>query len=266
MSDKRALFRETGGTRGPLLLMLHGLGANGMVWEPMKAVLASRWRGRWMIPDFRGHGRSPHCGRYSIEGHAADVARLVEKEEEIFILGHSMGGLVGVALASTAFGICPKQVIAFAVKTSWSDEELAWARAFAATPPKRFGQLSEAVTRYLRVSGLAGLISPESPAARAGIVEENGHFRLAADPLAYDLGKPDIEEIASAARSPLFLLCGERDPIASRDEMRRLGSSVSALPCGHNPHVEAPETLWRAIERRFVEPAGRSATAPGSRS
>ena len=38
---------RSGGTTGPLLLMLHGLGATGDVW----AGLADLWPGRWLAPD-----------------------------------------------------------------------------------------------------------------------------------------------------------------------------------------------------------------------
>jgi pimeloyl-ACP methyl ester carboxylesterase len=50
-------------------------------------------------------------------------------------------------------------------------------------------------------------------------------------------------------RVPVHLLCGEGDTVARPETMRLLGSEVTVLPgVGHNPHVEAPEAFWRAIE------------------
>src|SRR5215469_8706932 len=44
-----------GGSGEPLLVLLHGLGATGDVWGCWWALLARRWRGRWLAPDLPGH-------------------------------------------------------------------------------------------------------------------------------------------------------------------------------------------------------------------
>jgi pimeloyl-ACP methyl ester carboxylesterase len=47
-----------GGSGEPVLLLLHGLGATGDVWEGWRPLLARRWPGRWLAPDLPGHGGS----------------------------------------------------------------------------------------------------------------------------------------------------------------------------------------------------------------
>ena len=44
--------RDRPGMRGEAtLLLLHGLGSNGAVWDNMLAALAGRWKGRILVPD-----------------------------------------------------------------------------------------------------------------------------------------------------------------------------------------------------------------------
>lgn len=249
MADTEMIHCERGGTSGPMLVLLHGLGANGAVWDGFKPLLARHWPGRWLIPDFRGHGRSFHRTHYGIGIHAADVAALVQQDEEMTIIGHSMGGIVGIALATGMFGVRVRRVVAFGVKVDWTDEDMRRAQAVSQAPPKMFATKEEAIERYLRVAGLKGIVAPDSAVAERGVCERQGQFRLAADPLTNALGTPDFARIAQAASAPLHLLCGERDNIGPAEGMRRLGANVTVLPgLGHNLQVEAPQALWQAIE------------------
>ena len=43
----------SGGSDGPLLLLLHGLGATGAVWTRLLAQFQDAWPGRWAAPDLR---------------------------------------------------------------------------------------------------------------------------------------------------------------------------------------------------------------------
>ena len=55
--------------------------------------------------DLRGHGRSPHADSYRAVDYAADVAELVRAERAgrpVVVIGHSLGGLTGSALAVAA--------------------------------------------------------------------------------------------------------------------------------------------------------------------
>lgn len=232
-----------------MLMLLHGLGANGAVWDGLRPFVAEHWSGRWLIPDFRGHGRSFHRAHYGIGIHAADVAALVQPDEDVTIIGHSMGGVVGIALATGMFGIRVRRIVAIGVKVDWTEDDVSKAQALAQAPPKMFATKEEAIERYLRVTGLKGMVAPDSAAAERGICGRQGQFRLAADPLTNALGTPDFARLAQAANAPLHLLCGEHDNIARPESMRRLGAAVTVLPgLGHNLHVEAPQALWQTIE------------------
>ncbi len=143
-----------------------------------------------------------------------------------------------------------RQVIAFGVKLDWTEEETAKAQAQALAPARWFASRAEAIERYLRVSGLKGLVDPGAAAATLGIVEEEGRFRLAADPrIGAVVGAP-IDGVIAAMRAPLRLAAGERDPMVTLEQMRRFDPQAAVLAgLGHNPHVEAPERLWQVVEK-----------------
>lgn len=242
------LYCEQGGAGGPPLVLLHGLGGNAAVWDGLRPLLERQWPGRWLAPDLCGHGRSPHRAHYGIGLHAADVAALIDGDDAVTLLGHSMGGAVAIALASGLFGIRVKRVVAFAVKVDWSAEEIARAARIAETPPRRFDTREAAVERSLLVAGLGGLVAPTARAAELGVSDLEGGYRLAMDPRANAVGALDLPALARLARAPLHLLSGEADRIGAADAMRKLGAGVTVLAgLGHSPHVEAPEALYRAI-------------------
>ena len=119
------LWVREGGEGGARTVLLHGLGANADVWLP----LVGHLQGRWLAPDLRGHGRSPHGAPYGYASFAGDVADLLGQDEEVTLVGHSMGGAVAMALATGWYGVRVRKVIAFGVKIHWGVAELEKLRA-----------------------------------------------------------------------------------------------------------------------------------------
>src|SRR5262245_35268922 len=93
------------------LILLHGLGATGDVWRGWAPVLDERWSGRWVAPDLPGHGRSPYLSSYGFDALASGVASRLTGTAGIVsgaptvIVGHSLGGVVGLVLARGGFGL-----------------------------------------------------------------------------------------------------------------------------------------------------------------
>jgi alpha/beta hydrolase fold len=69
---KAGLRVHQGGRGEPALLLLHGLGATGDVWQGWLPLLARRWPGRWLAPDLPGHGGSPPLSSYTFDALAVD--------------------------------------------------------------------------------------------------------------------------------------------------------------------------------------------------
>jgi len=223
-------------------VLLHGLGATGDVWRGWRALLAQRWPGRWLAPDLPGHGGSPPLDAYTFDGFAAAVASVVRPGAGAVVLGHSLGGVVGLALASDRFSVPVRTVIGLGIKVVWTDEELDRARAAAGRPPAWFASRDEAAARYLRVSGLAGLLPADDPAVDAGLREQDGQWRLAMDAGAFAVGAPDMAQLLARSQAPVTLARGGHDPMNTDEQLARLGPPTVTLPgLGHNAHVESPE-------------------------
>ena len=239
---KAGLRVHQGGSGEPLLVLLHGLGATGDVWDPWRPLLARRWPGRWLAPDLPGHGGSPTLAAYTFDGFAAAVAGIVPPGAPVVVLGHSLGGVVGLALASGRFPVQVQAVTGLGIKVAWTGEDLDRARAAGRRPPAWFASRDEAAARYLRVSGLAGLLPAGDPAVDAGLREQDGRWRLAMDPGAFAVGAPDMPHLLAQSQAPVTLARGEHDAMNTDEQLAGLGTPAVTLPgLGHNAHVENPE-------------------------
>ena len=243
------MYMEQGGEGRDLLLMLHGMGATGAVWSPMCAMADARWAGRWVAMDLPGHGQSDRQDSYAIGQYAASVARAVlphvDPSGRLVVLGHSLGGVIALALATGWFGVAPHRVFGAGIKLAWSDDELRRMETLASQPAKRFSTEEEAWDRYLKVSGLAGIADAAAPAVARGIRRETDGWTLAMDPRAHGVGKPPMSDLMALARCPVHLGRGRDDALVTMEQTRALDPNATDLgPQGHNVMVEAPGRVW----------------------
>jgi pimeloyl-ACP methyl ester carboxylesterase len=131
---------QRGGDGEPQLLLIHGLGGTGDVWRGWRPLLEERWPGAWLAPDLPGHGRSAPLPAYTFDALAAALVDAVGDHQTV-VFGHSLGGVVGLALAAT--GTAVSAVVGLGIKVAWTDEELerraGWpsARSPGSTPATR---------------------------------------------------------------------------------------------------------------------------------
>ena len=238
------LWTRRGGSGPSLLVLIHGMAATGDVWDPVIEELAERWPGEWLAVDLAGHGRSATCVSYSIGGHAADVARITGRRDNVVVLGHSLGGAVGLALASAWFGVDVRLTVAVGVKIRWSAEDLRRAEVLAGRPSRRFASRAEAAKFWLRIAGLDDLWDTDHPGARAAVVELDGEFVPTFDNRAYEVGAPRMAALLAAAQGKVVLARGADDPMVSDDDIDGLGMTPHVLSdAGHNAHVAAPSGI-----------------------
>ncbi|CAN7696347.1 alpha/beta hydrolase [Variovorax paradoxus] len=243
------MYIEQGGEGPDLLLLLHGMGATGAVWSPMCAEAGARWSGRWLVPDLPGHGQSARQDSYAIGQYAASVARAalphIRPEGRFVVLGHSLGGVIALALATGWFGVAPHWVFAAGIKLAWSDDELRRMEALASQPARKFATEQEAWDRYLKVCGLAGIADAAAAVVARGIARDADGWRLAMDPRAHAVGKPPVPELAALARCPVHLARGQHDALVTTAQTREIDPDARELgPHGHNVMVEAPAQVW----------------------
>lgn len=248
---------DRGGAGAQQLLLLHGLGATAEVWRPLIPSLEETWPGRWIAPDLPGHGSSDPLWRYSFGAFAAQVALTVDPGEPVVVVGHSLGGVVALALASGWFGVEVEAVIGIGIKVAWTPEELAKAQSLAARPVTWFESYDEAAKRHLLVSGLQGLVELDDPAVTSGVREEGGRWRLALDPRAFGVGAPDLAGLLAAARADVVLARGEHDAMVTAEQLDAVRpGSLTLAAVGHNAHIEQPEVVAELLRRIVV--VGRS--------
>jgi N-formylmaleamate deformylase len=84
----------------PAVVLLHGLGVGGSIWQSFARRLLPHLAA--VAPDMRGHGQSdaPEAGYTPID-YAQDVLELIEAELQppVPVVGHSLGALVALAMA-----------------------------------------------------------------------------------------------------------------------------------------------------------------------
>ncbi|USX49367.1 alpha/beta fold hydrolase [Lentzea sp. HUAS12] len=229
------LHVERGGN-GPLLVLLHGLGATGEVWRDV----VGDWEGSWLVPDLPGHGRSAAIDRYSFGSLAAEVAKVVPPEP-VTVVGHSLGGVVGLALASGWFGVEVTTCVGVGIKVRWTDEELEKAAALAGKPQKVFATREEAEERASKMAGVP---------LRHGVSEVDGGWAPSLDMRAFGVGRPDMAGLVMASQAHVVLAAGENDPMSPQEHLKELVPEPVVIPgAGHNVHVESPSSLRPLLAR-----------------
>ena len=154
-----------------------------------------------------------------------------------------------MALATGRFGLSVRRLLAFGVKIAWTDEEVDRLKELAAAPARSFDDRKAAIERYLKVSGLFGLMPLDAPEAGLGIVEENGRFGLAAAPAITAVAGPKVPDFFRLSAAQVRLAAGAKDDMVSLEDMTALDPGAVQWPgVGHNVHVEKPELVWDLFE------------------
>jgi pimeloyl-ACP methyl ester carboxylesterase len=89
------------GGSGPAVLLLHGFGDTGDMWQPLAEILVKDHT--VIVPDLRGMGLSSHPeGGYEKASQARDIARILDElnASRISLVTHDIGNMVGYALAA----------------------------------------------------------------------------------------------------------------------------------------------------------------------
>lgn len=99
-TDGATIHVRVGGS-GPAVLMLHGYGETGDMWEPLAAEMATDHT--VIVPDLRGMGLSSHPqSGYDKETQAGDMEAVLRSlnVRKIDLVTHDIGNMVGFAFAA----------------------------------------------------------------------------------------------------------------------------------------------------------------------
>ena len=244
------LWYEKGGSGARAIVLLHGLGATSGVWAGVQRVLDERGMGRWIAPDLNGHGLSGAQADYSVGSLAVELAELLRGERELFIIGHSLGVYLGLALASGWFGVDVVGLVGLGGKISWPDADIRAARELATRPVRWYTTPEEAWSRYRRVAGLDSSFAPGEESLRHGVVQGEQGWRLSQDPRTFNVAGAPFASLASSARTRFILARGQHDTMVSTAELRQYcHDSYDVGAAGHNAHVEKPGDIVALLEK-----------------
>ena len=232
------------------ILLLHGLGATAAVWNGVRQAIEQCSLGRSIAPDLAGHGNSNWQAHYSVGGHAAEVAELVRGTKDLFVIGHSLGAYIALALASRWFGVEVTGVLGIGPKITWSEADLQGSRELALRPVRWYATAEEAWARYRRVSGLDASVAPSDEWLARGVAQAAQGWRLAQDPRTFGVAGAPFDSLARGAQARVILARGEHDAMVSMADLRAHASqAVEIVGAGHNVHVEKPDAIVELLQR-----------------
>lgn len=242
--------------RGPVVLLLHGLGSCGEDWLLQIPALTPHYR--VMTLDLRGHGRSGVSpGWPTITDLTHDVASLLETfgESDTHVVGLSLGGTVALQLA-----------------IDWPDlvRSLTLVNTFARMQVGHGGRLHAAGRMILLAFGhmewmgrwVARALFPDDDQE---LIREAAAARIASNPRgAYlrSLGavaRFDIRSRLGNIVAPTLVVAGDRDtivPVKAKMELanRIPGARLEVVRgSGHATPVDAPDVFNRLILEFFSQ-------------
>jgi pimeloyl-ACP methyl ester carboxylesterase len=232
------------GAGAPTLLFAHGFGQTRGAWNGAAEALAARgWR--CVTFDSRGHGQSGRVagGGYHIEQFAGDLFALaLAQREPPILIGASMGGLLGLALAGETQPAPFRALVLVDITPRWEAAGVERILAFMQAHPDGFADYAEAaeqIAAYLpqrrerkREDQLRPLLRQGAdgrlrwhwdPALLQGMVRESERYQ------------PRLLAAAARVEVPVLLLSGERSDVVSRETVAEF---LRLVP--HARHVQVP--------------------------
>ncbi|WP_292315106.1 alpha/beta hydrolase [Mesorhizobium sp.] len=242
-------YVEIAGSEPPLVLV-HGFTDTSRSFSLLAPHLSGR---RLIMPDLRGHGGSQMGEGCSVVDFAEDIAGLIRRLrlDRPVVVGHSLGGMVSIALAAQYPDLIEGLVI------------------LAGTLKPDFG------SHHQLIDGVAALRDPISPsdpfydwwhacqpgvprAFLAGLAQDASAIPAARwRAILEEIRRTDLTAAARAVRVPMLIIAGGRDPLFGAAHQQALAQAIAgsrlvrARDCGHNPHWEDPAFVAAIIGQAF---------------
>ena len=234
---------------GPPVVFVHGLGGSSNVWHGV--MQAMKQHHHCIALDLRGHGRSQGRGKFSIEGWAKDIQKLIRHLElpAVTLVGHSLGSLIAQHLAQTQ----PESVDQLALVGAISYFQPPTADAYR----ERADMVEQEGLEPLVDAWLEGAVSPQSHAVHSGMVGLLRELFLRNEPQHYAKSCRAMADAPKIRRDdigqPTLVVAGAHDrstPLAMAEEITSSipVSRVEVLAdVGHWSPLEAPGAVAARI-------------------
>lgn len=250
-------YRTWGNPQNPPVILLHALACHSGWWKWVAPYLEKDYY--VIAPDLRGHGQSPWAESYRFDDYAEDIEELAKAFDGPYaIVGHSMGGYVGLKVASR--GVQPPTALLVAdMKIDSTKEELVGLHKAAQKSGRIYDSLDEAVEKYK--------LMPPQHVAPSEIVEqvatecfrglEDGSWTERFDRRALAIENVESALIAQHVQCPVSFVRGKGSVVMPADGAQEL-ANITDGPLHeldgayHHLPLEVPEALAELI-RHFLE-------------
>lgn len=247
-------FTEQGPAGGPAIVLVHGFPFDGRMWLPTARVLGAAGY-RTIVPDLRGHGKSPlGDGASTMEAMADDIAALLDKlgVRRCVLVGFSMGGYVALQVAHrhrerlSAMGLIDTRAEA-------DSEEAKAGRRTTATAVREKGM------QALVDGMMPKLVHPATRTKKPDVVEFLTKMIMENSPdgavaaLAGMGKRPDMRGKLAGMGLPVLVAVGEDDVITPPDAGSRMAHAFAMSSyefitgAGHASPLEQPEKFHKVL-------------------
>jgi pimeloyl-ACP methyl ester carboxylesterase len=264
VEDQKVQYRVLG--NGKPVVLIHGFAEDGSVWDALIPVLSSSYK--IIIPDLPGSGASDE---YRLENippsieFLADCINMITKAEvvktaennEPIIIGHSMGGYIGLAYAAKYPSRCKGLVLVHS--TAYADS------------PERI-ELRKKSMNFVEKHGVAAFLKNTVPSFFSAFFSEkypekvelhiSRYSRMSGETLSWYyeamIRRPEHIDVLTSASIPFGFIAGMEDKLIPPDQITK----QAALPnvsfyevlthSGHMGMIEQPEELSFFI-RKFLQ-------------
>jgi pimeloyl-ACP methyl ester carboxylesterase len=267
----RLHYSDWGNEDAPLMLLVHGGRDHSRSWDLIARSLQAHFH--VLAPDLRGHGDSDWTkgGSYSLTEYVYDLSRLVRSTaaDRVTMIGHSMGGMVGLIYAGTF----PEQMSALVVldgvtvlpnaKRAPAHDRIAkWVGQLDKLEdrePRRYRTIEEAAAQMRANNTRLSSVLAQHLAAFGVKRNEDDTYSWKFDPYQrsfapHRLSPDDHVSLWSRITCPTLLLHAEESFLGSPAGVAnhfQHARSETISGAGHWLHHEKPEEVLRSI-RTFL--------------
>jgi pimeloyl-ACP methyl ester carboxylesterase len=248
--NTKVAFTDSG--KGTAVILIHGFLENQKMWQDFVPILSLK--NRVITIDLLGHGETECIGYvHTMEENANIVQAVLQylKIRKSILIGHSMGGYVGLAFAE----LYPENVKALVLLNSTSRADSNEKKQNRARAIKAVKQDYET---FVRLS-IANLFSPDNR-EKFGTEIENTKIEALKTPLQGIVASLEGMKIRADREVLLYftpykklLILGKKDPILNYSEtanqVENSNTELITLPDGHMSYIENKEELLKILQK-----------------
>jgi len=242
--------------KGIPVVLVHGFPLDHTIWEPVAEGLKDE--ARVIMPDLRGHGKSPHTEDvYTMRLLAEDLHALIDRLglEKVILVGHSMGGYAALAFANAY----PARLSALGLVATQADPD---------SPEKRQGRLVSARETKRRGARFIANGMPAKLTDDLDIQKKMMDLILATRPGAIINSLKGMAERSDAnlwlpsIKVPAVVVAGLKDQLVPLEraqtmaQMLSKGWLVEVPDAGHMPMLEKPQAVIDALKQLICHVRG----------